>query len=119
MPLTDELRHIAEAVARWVDDVPGISAVYLFGSRVRGDHKPDSDVDLRLFVEEMGSDDETTLWWTRQNECDFAGLKAALPGPLALHRDAGDAADGAIREGAANPVLVVGKVICVCTPPKP
>jgi predicted nucleotidyltransferase len=85
--VSDELRALAETVARWVDDVPGISKVYLFGSHVRGDYRPDSDVDLRLFVEDMGTDNETIIWWVRQNESEFAELKAKLPGPLGLHRD--------------------------------
>jgi len=42
--VTVELQGLAETIARWVDPVPGIDAIYLFGSRVRGDHRPDSDV---------------------------------------------------------------------------
>jgi predicted nucleotidyltransferase len=114
---SDEIRDLAEIIARWVDDVPGISAVYLFGSRVRGDHRPDSDVDLRLFLDEMGNDYETTTWWFKQNGSDFWGLKSKLPGPLALHCRPGDP-DHAIKKGMANPVLVVRKVWCVYTPPK-
>jgi predicted nucleotidyltransferase len=114
--VSDELKTLAETVARWVDDVPGISRVYLFGSRVRGDHRSDSDVDLRLFVDDMGNDNETTIWWDRQNESEFAELKGHLPGPLGLHRDPEDF-DGDIKRG--NPVLIRRKVWCIATPPKP
>src|SRR5271168_82818 len=98
----EELRALAEAVAVWVDDVPGISSVYLFGSRVRGDHRPDSDVDLRLYLDEWGTDNRTTEWWTRENMDDFAALKARLPGPLAIHREASDDADDAIKAARTN-----------------
>lgn len=116
---TEELRALAEAVADWVDDVPGISSVYLFGSRVRGDHRPDSDVDLRLYLDEWGTDNRTTEWWTRENMDDFAALKARLPGQLAIHREASDDADDAIKAARTNPVLVVRKAVCVWTPRKP
>jgi predicted nucleotidyltransferase len=91
---------------------------YLFGSRVRGDHRPDSDVDIRIFVEEWRPDTAAFEWWTEQNTSDFAELKAKLPGPLAIHRDTPDLADPAIRAGAKQPVLTVGKVVCVRTPAK-
>ena len=57
-------------------------------------------------------------WWGEQNETDFADLKSRLPGPLAIHREAWDDADVAIRKGKASPVLVFGRVVCVWTPPK-
>jgi predicted nucleotidyltransferase len=38
--------------ADWIEPAPGAPAVYLFGSRVRGDHRPDSDVDVRRFLNE-------------------------------------------------------------------
>src|SRR5262249_16933676 len=41
-----ELEALAEILAEWADPPPGILNVILFGSRVRGDHKPDSDVQL-------------------------------------------------------------------------
>jgi predicted nucleotidyltransferase len=39
---------LAEILAEWINPAPGIPAVYLFGSGVRGDHRPNSDVDVRL-----------------------------------------------------------------------
>ncbi len=77
--------------------------------------RPDSDVDVRIFMEEWQPDAAATEWWTEQNQTDFAEIKAKLPGPLAIHRDSPDAADPKIRAGAKNPVLTVGKVICVWT----
>jgi hypothetical protein len=44
--------------------------------------------------------------------------KRRLPGPLALHREQVDAADDAIRKGRENPILNVGRVVCVWTPSK-
>jgi predicted nucleotidyltransferase len=117
--MDQELQALAEILAQWVDAVPGIPAIYLFGSRVRGDHRPDSDVDVRVFLKEWSACTATSQWWGHQNSTEFGELKARLPGPLTIHRENEDAADVAIRKGKANPVLVVRKVICVWTPPKP
>jgi predicted nucleotidyltransferase len=113
-----ELRSLAEIIDRWVQPVPGVKEVYLYGSRVRGDHRSDSDVDLRIFVEEMECDSQTTAWWTHQNETDFAELKSQLPGPLGLHRDGPEIGDDEIRAQRASPKLKIGKVVCVWTRPK-
>jgi predicted nucleotidyltransferase len=114
-----ELSDLAEILADWIKPAPGVPAVYLFGSRVRGDHRPDSDVDVRLFLNEWKDVSRATMsWWGEQNETDFADLKSRLPGPLAIHREAWDDADIAIRKGKASPVLVFGRVVCVWTPPK-
>jgi predicted nucleotidyltransferase len=112
-----ELRELASIHAEWADSPPGIPAVYLFGSRVRGDHRPGIDVDVRLYLDEWRGDEETLRWWMRQNETDFAALKAQLPGPLAIHREPSDNPDPAIRAGMKTPVLIILKVICVWTPP--
>jgi hypothetical protein len=48
-----------KALAEHSDAVPGIPAVYLFGSRVRGDHRKDSDVDIRLFLNQWRPDEVT------------------------------------------------------------
>jgi hypothetical protein len=45
--MNNELEALAEILAEWIDSAPAIPTVYLFGSRVRGDHRPDSDVDIR------------------------------------------------------------------------
>jgi predicted nucleotidyltransferase len=115
-----ELQALAGTVAKWIDEVPGVPAVYLFGSRVRGDHRPDSDVDIRVYLRDWVSDSATAIWWLQQNQTDFSELKAQLPGPLSIHihHEARDAADEAIKAGMSDPVLRVRKAVCVWTPHK-
>jgi len=98
---------------------PCIPAVYLFGSRVRGDHRPDSDVDVRLLLNEWNVCMDTAQWWLEQNRTNYDALRARLPGPFSPHREDGDFVDQFIREGRKSPVLVVRKAVCVWTPPKP
>jgi Polymerase beta, Nucleotidyltransferase len=124
-PANPELEALAEIIAQWVDPVPGVPAVYLFGSRVRGDHRPDSDVDVRVYPEEWTYDPEGKLvqWWTSQNETEFGKLQKLLPGRLHLGRDRRDwdnEVDEAIRAARNHPpVLVLRKVVCLRTPPRP
>lgn len=40
-----------EAILRAVESIPGISVLVLFGSRARGDHRPDSDLDVAVLPE--------------------------------------------------------------------
>src|ERR1700690_718740 len=108
------LASLANILADWLEPAPNIPAVYLFGSRVRGDHRPDSDVDVRLFINEWRDVKPVDMdWWVKENETDFADLKRRLPGPLEIHREQWDDADQAIHQGRKNPVLVVRRVVCV------
>jgi predicted nucleotidyltransferase len=78
--VNDEVKQLARTLADWAADKS--VTVFLFGSRVRGDHRPDSDVDV--FVQFGAMSEGTAVWWTEQNSEDFAGLKARLPGPLRI-----------------------------------
>ena len=59
--MSSELRALAEVLADWIEPVLGVPALYLFGSRVRGDHRPDSDVDIRLFINQWKVIDPATM----------------------------------------------------------
>jgi predicted nucleotidyltransferase len=54
-PLPDEL---ASLLARHVAHLAGVELVYLFGSRARGEARPDSDLDLALRFAPGSSTDE-------------------------------------------------------------
>ena len=98
-----ELKSIAEIIDHWVQTVPGLREVYLFGSRVRGDHRPDSDIDLRIFVDELELDAQTMAWWTHQNQTECAELKSQLP-PYALHiHSRPEVFDAYIKAARASP----------------
>lgn len=117
--MNPDLAALACVLADWIEPAPNIPAVYLFGSRVRGDHRPDSDVDVRLFLNEWDKVDARDMtWWQEQNKTDFAALKRRLPGRLSLHIERSDHADAAILAGRKNPVMVCRRVVCVFTPPK-
>lgn len=50
-----------EAILRAVESIPGISVLVLFGSRARGDHRPDSDLDVAVLPESRDPKDRRHL----------------------------------------------------------
>jgi predicted nucleotidyltransferase len=117
MQKRQDLERYAVIIAEWAETLP-IKKVYIFGSRVRGDATAASDLDIALEFQFPASVDETMWNWNHQNETDFADLKNALEVPLSLHTCADDAAWPLIRAAATTPVLSIGKVVCVLTPPR-
>ena len=118
LAVTLELKALIEILAEWVDPPPGVLEVFLFGSRVRSDHKPDSDVDVRVYPEEWQHDPHQVT----ENASKFADLQKRLPGRLDLGRykmNFSNVVDRTIKEARAHPYFAHGKVVCLWTPPKP
>jgi hypothetical protein len=116
-----DLPALAETIATWADEAPGVPHVYVFGSRVRGDHHPGSDVDLFLFQEEWDATSENVDWWQAQSMAEYRDLGDALPGPLHILLETYDASRDAVLAARADPaciVLQVRKVTCLWTPPR-
>ena len=49
-------------IRAWAEPVPSISAVYLYGSWAKGTNHSESDVDLGVFLTEVGLDAEF-IWY--------------------------------------------------------
>jgi predicted nucleotidyltransferase len=109
-----ELIEIAQLTRDWAKLLP-FQRVYIFGSFVRGDNRPDSDLDIAIeFATTF--DSGSVANWKRQNQTDFKDLKRALGVRVSLHCDADDLAWPAIHSGAQSPVYSTGNVLCVLTP---
>ena len=50
--MEQSVEHILQKVMEAVQGVPGVVGVVLGGSRARGTHKPDSDVDIGIYYDE-------------------------------------------------------------------
>jgi predicted nucleotidyltransferase len=119
MLIDPDLERQANIIAEWAEKLP-LKNVYIFGSRVRGDAMADSDLDVAIEFDPPQTINDAAMWnWKYQNDTDFTELKNALGVPLSLHCDREDSVWPAIRAGAMKPVLSVGKVSCVITPPSP
>jgi predicted nucleotidyltransferase len=110
------LPGIMNVLADWADPLP-LARVCVFGSRVRGDHRDDSDLDLALELDSHPSSEQVSRW-TAENATDFSALKAALGVPLSIHIEQWDCAWPAIRRAAKQPVLRDRKILAIITPPK-
>jgi predicted nucleotidyltransferase len=75
--------EMAAAVAKWASTQPLIRKAYLFGSRVRGTHRGDSDLDVAVEISSMPGDSSPFATWS--GESDF--LKASIAGilPVIIH----------------------------------
>jgi predicted nucleotidyltransferase len=100
-------------LADWAAPAPGVM-VYVFGSRVRGDHESDSDVDV-CFKSGDRLTDGDAKWRADNNDKGFAAIKDKLPGPLkVLEREDPWHA----RVFAARVVYQDRNVRCMWLPPK-
>jgi predicted nucleotidyltransferase len=81
-----ELRDLAKAFADWAASMPA-GTFYIYGSRVRGDHRPDSDVDVYVLWSNSIERGDIEAW-AKANHEDFAALRQSLPGrPKFLERN--------------------------------
>ena len=62
LPVPDELQAPVAALQRWALGHPEISAVFLFGSRVRGMHRPDSDLDVAVAFDLPDLEEADVFW---------------------------------------------------------
>ena len=92
-PKTDSPFGIAPTVAaklrKLFENTPAIQQVWVYGSRGRGDHRPQSDIDLMVNAPDMSETDFSTLrnnveeleliyrvdldWWQRIGDAPFRG----------------------------------------------
>jgi predicted nucleotidyltransferase len=78
MPLSSELEEWSKLIAAWAEAKPKIMEVWLFGSRVRGVSRPDSDLDVAVVVFGDTLDARYTVWHFSVDEWSIE-LNALLP----------------------------------------
>ena len=113
--VSPELDALLSTLVEWA--APATSAnIFLFGSRVRGDQRSDSDVDISIkWVPPF--DDQTTDWWTAQNADLFKSVDAKLPGPL--HMPEPNETEFHTKIQSSEIVHQRGNIFCVWTEGKP
>jgi predicted nucleotidyltransferase len=110
---TDELKALAAILAEWGKG--RTFTIFLFGSRVRGDHRPNSDVDIHIAWSKSAIDKASMEWWGEVNDDEFRSINAQLPGPLQILEEQ----DPLHYEIEAGDVIYNDRnVKCVLRPPK-
>jgi predicted nucleotidyltransferase len=75
-----DIEDMGDAVAKWASTQPLIRKAYLFGSRVRGTHKPNSDLDVAIEIFTLQGDEDPLTTWI----CEAQRLKASIAGVVPL-----------------------------------
>lgn len=129
--LNDLQRLALRAVADFADGFSCIECVAIFGSVARGDHRPDSDLDVYVvlmpeLLSGVPSSDVTADFvrlhaavegWA-QEVGTMVGRKVSVHG-IVIVEVAGDIARPAVLDGLAVPIATDRKAAIVPTPPKP
>jgi predicted nucleotidyltransferase len=111
--VAQELRDLAAVLADWCTPAPA-ATLFLFGSRVRGDHRPDSDVDVSIAWGRISDADMD--WWMKNNQELFVTIDGKLPGKLQILEENDPVT---LRVRSAPVVHHDRSVVCVLLPPKP
>lgn len=84
------LPHVASLVSTWARAKPLVKRVYLFGSRVRGDHGADSDLDIAVELDPavfQGADESGGLaTWMFESKGWKGELETLIPLNVQLER---------------------------------
>ena len=111
IPPEDELRGLASNLADWAHPD---TEVYLFGSRVGGDHRHTSDLDAAFRQTTMS--DGLLAWWSSENRTGFTAIDSRLPGPLRI-LECDDPLAARVIAAGATAVHRDRNIICVRLPP--
>lgn len=109
------LKRLAATLAEWSAGTN--FTIYLFGSRVRGDHRLDSDVDVVIPLPTAPADVDV-LWWSAINNDLFASIDAKLPGKLHILENTDPLACRVVDTGKQSVFMRDRNVICVWLPPR-
>lgn len=74
-----------EAIVRaWASTIPEITHAYVFGSRARGDYRPESDLDIAIRLQARGRDPSPSVTWFGEGDKWERQLQSMLPVRLDL-----------------------------------
>lgn len=111
-----DLVQIVAALAQWADRYNVIERIVLFGSRVRGDNRADSDLDVALWPATYGIDPLDTTW-ENLNQTEFVELRDLFP--FCVHLTIIDSNSKQtttfLTAGTPQPAMARGEVECIAT----
>jgi predicted nucleotidyltransferase len=93
------LDELALAVEGWAESEPLVRKVYLFGSRVRGTYRPDSDLDVAIELLTLPDEDDPGTTWQREAKRLRASIAGAAPVAIDLLWYGGAIESPCVHEG--------------------
>lgn len=69
-----EFEEIKAALIKWAQTESIVTKVYIFGSRLKGTHRPDSDLDIAIELQKLPGDETVTATWI----CEAGRLKNSI-----------------------------------------
>lgn len=124
---TDGIENLCEIVRNWAELQPCVTKAWVYGSRVRGEEKPESDLDVAVEIqwhESLQLEDESIGWtkplekgryevWASDEHAEIVtrmidpSLRGALPVELHLQAYFGPVETPAIHSGIEDSSRVV------------
>ena len=82
--MTDIESSAADSIAQWAAENPEVRRVWVFGSRAKGTHRPDSDIDIAVELEPVGDSEETLTRWIAQSDLWESQLQSRVVAKIDL-----------------------------------
>ncbi len=84
MHLPNDLHAVAQQLSSWASSVPCVRRLWIYGSRIRGDNRPNSDLDVALEIDPNGNDETAEVSFISTASAWRAQLKPHIPFKLHL-----------------------------------
>jgi predicted nucleotidyltransferase len=88
---------VQRTLADWAARNPKVRRVWVFGSRARGTHRPDDDIDIAVELEPVADSEETLLVWLANSEKWRSQLQDKISLPVDLEWFDPNGGTGTIR----------------------
>jgi hypothetical protein len=105
--------EVVNALAVWAADFDAVETVYVFGSRVRGDDVPESDLDIAIELAEAPSDAAAEAW---TNEYGSGMQTLCVPYDVEPHWPNQPRVGDLVHAREWPLVLTCGKIRCLAIP---
>jgi predicted nucleotidyltransferase len=79
MPVEPQLFAIIPLFQSWASKHSDIKRIWVFGSRLKGTQRADSDLDVAIEIDPIETDEETQLVWMDKNKVWLSELQALSP----------------------------------------
>jgi len=101
------IEEMAQAVSKWASTQPLVRKAYLFGSRVRGSHRSDSDLDVAIEIFALSGDSCSLATWMSESDRLEASIAGIVPVVVDLNWYGGEEETPVIHKGLAHSGLTV------------